>query len=77
VLIKFDIMEKKPNVGYQPRNAAVQILTARGKRFCRNCNDPILAGERYLWCDSHLSSGYRSDISICKNCVHKISNMMR
>ena len=58
--------------GYQPRGSAVRVTTAKMRRFCRSCNSVIPAGIPHITADSHLSSGYRSDLHICRECMIKL-----
>ena len=69
-----EFTELKRTVGYQPREfGQVSVVKSIGVRHCRVCNTRIIKGESFVKADSHLSSGYRSDINICASCIKKLA----
>lgn len=71
--LSIDLEEVRRPRGYQPRSSSVHLGTGKGVRWCRACNEKIPPGENHLTIDSHLSSGYRSDIHICMPCLKDFS----
>lgn len=60
-----------PPRGYQPRHHTARVMQSTRRRWCRVCDVVIMPGTKHLCIDSHLSSGYRSNINICPECIQK------
>lgn len=62
--------------GYQPRIITDRLSIGKSRRWCRTCNKPIEKGISHLSIESHLSSGHRSYIHVCPECLTKFYMQM-
>ncbi len=53
---------------YQPRLPG-RVEVGKARRYCRCCNSIIPKNTKHLTLDGHLSSGYRSNVHICHECL--------
>jgi len=68
-----NFVEYKPPRGFQGRSSGfVSVTIGRRLRHCYGCNRTIPKGESHVCIDGHLSSGYRSNVNICSECITRL-----
>lgn len=59
-------------IGFQRRTNFMRVSKGVRLRHCYGCNGIIPKNMPHVNIDSHLSSGYRSNINICSDCMTKL-----
>lgn len=65
---QLQLTEYRKDNKYQKRNPP-KIEISNRQRHCYSCNHIIKPKIKHITMDNHLSTGLRSDIHICHNCL--------